>query len=154
MRIRNTLGHSLGIITFLLALAIEFLLPRGASSYHSGIDIPAPAGTNIYAIYAGEIIFVGFYGADGYTIILQNKNMQFLYAHVSPRFIVQKRQKIFQGELIGEIGPMYVDSPENTKYFDSTGKKTNGALTGPHLHLTIKKDGIAVNPLDYLSSSH
>jgi len=24
-----------------------------------------------------------------------------------------------------------------------------GASTGPHLHLTIKKDGKAVNPLDY-----
>ena len=30
------------------------------------------------------------------------------------------------------------------------GNPTNGATTGPHLHLTIKKDGIAVNPLDYI----
>ena len=150
MRILNILGHFSDIIRFLPTLEIELLRQHGASSYHSGIDIPAPAGTNIYAISSGEIIFTGFYGADGYTIILQSKNMQFIYAHVSPQFIVHPKQKIFQGKLIGKIGPMYVDTPENTKYFDSTGRKTNGALTGPHLHLTIKKDGIAVNPLDYL----
>ena len=36
------------------------------------------------------------------------------------------------------------------KYFDSNGKKTNGATTGTHLHLTIKINGKIVNPLDYL----
>ena len=29
------------------------------------------------------------------------------------------------------------------------GFPTNGVTTGCHLHLTIKKDGIAVNPLNY-----
>ena len=86
----------------------------------------------------------------GYSIIIRYENFQFLYGHVSPKFIVRKNQKILQGQNIGEVGPMYIDSPENTKYFDSNGKKTNGALTGPHLHITIKKDGQAVNPLDFL----
>ena len=99
----------------------------------------------------GKVIFTGFYGADGYTIITQNNNIQVIYAHVSPEFIVKKNQQILKGEKIGSVGPMYIDSADNTKYFDSkTGQKTNGALTGPHLHVTIKKDGIAVNPLDYL----
>lgn len=100
------------------------------------------------------MIFTGFYGADGFTIIVENKNIQIIYAHVSPLFIVRKNQNILKGEKIGEIGPMYVDTPENAKYFDSYGQKTNGALTGPHLHLSIKKDGIAVNPLSYISSSN
>ena len=86
----------------------------------------------------------------GYTIITENNNIQIIYAHVSPNFIVKKKQKIIKNKKIGEVGPIYIDSEENTKYFDSNGKKTNGALTGPHLHLTIKKDGIAVNPLEYL----
>ena len=98
----------------------------------------------------GTVIYTGFYGADGYTIIIENNNIQVLYAHTSPNFIVRKNQKIHEKEKIGIIGPKYIDTPENTKYFDSNGKKTNGSLTGPHLHITIKKDGKAVNPLDFL----
>lgn len=98
----------------------------------------------------GTVTFTGFYGADGYTIIIENSEIQVIYAHCSPKFIVRKNQKILKGEKIGEVGPMYVEAEENTKYFDSNGRKTNGALTGTHLHLTIKKDGTAVNPLDYL----
>ena len=114
-------------------------LLHGASTYHSGIDIPAPPGTNIYSINSGNVIFTGFYGADGYSIIVESQEIQVIYAHCSPQFLVQKNQKISQGQKIGEVGPMYVEAEENTKYFDSNGKKTNGDLTGPHLHLTIKK---------------
>lgn len=52
------------------------------------------------------------------------------------------------GSQVGYVGPKYVDG-FNSPYKDSSGRNTNGATTGPHLHLTIKKDGIAVNPLDY-----
>ena len=86
----------------------------------------------------------------GYTIVIEKDNIQVLYGHVSPQFIIMKKQKILKGQKIGEVGPMYIDAKENTSYFDSNGRKTNGAMTGPHLHLTIKKDGIAVNPLDFL----
>ena len=98
----------------------------------------------------GMLYLPDFTEQTGYTIIIENKNIQVIYAHVSPDFIVRKNQKILKGNKIGEVGPMYIDSSENTKYFDSNGRKTNGALTGTHLHITIKKDGIAVNPLDYL----
>ena len=105
----------------------------------------------IYILFVvGTVTYTGFYGADGYTIIIQNDDIQVLYAHTSPNFIVKKNQKISQGEKIGNVGPKYIDSPDNTKYFDSNGEKTNGSLTGPHLHITIKKDGKAVNPLEFL----
>ena len=35
----------------------------GASSYHSGIDIGAPTGTNIISICSGKVIYTGFKGA-------------------------------------------------------------------------------------------
>lgn len=105
----------------------------------------------IYILFVlGTVIYTGFYGADGYSIILQNDNIEVLYAHTSPDFLVKKGQKIKKGEKIATVGPKYVDCLENTKYFDNSGKKTNGALTGPHLHITIKKDGQAVNPLNFL----
>jgi len=47
------------------------------------------------------------------------------------------------------VGPKYVENVPNNKYKDSSGRTTNGATTGCHLHLTIKKDGQAVNPFDY-----
>ena len=122
----------------------------GASTYHSGVDIPANEGTNIYSICDGIVSFTGFYGANGYSIIIQNDNLQIIYGHVSPIFLVSKNQIIQENEKIGTVGPKYIDNDENSTYTDSTGRKTNGATTGCHLHLTIKKDGQAVNPLDYL----
>ena len=123
---------------------------NGASTYHSGIDIPAPEKTNIYSICDGIVIYTGFYGSDGYAIIIQNENFIVIYGHVSPIFLVQKNQIIQENEKIGTVGPKYIDQDSDSQYTDSTGRKTNGATTGCHLHLTIKKDGKAVNPLNYL----
>ena len=80
---------------------------------------------------------------------MQSNNFTILYAHVSPNYIVTEGNIISKGDKIGNVGPKYITDIPNNPYKDSTGKNTNGATTGCHLHLTIKKDGIAVNPLDY-----
>ncbi len=49
------------------------------------------------------------------------------------------------------MGPKNVYGIINNPYKDSNGNPTNGATTGCHLHLTVKNDGIAVNPLDYFN---
>ena len=64
----------------------------GASSNHSGIDIAAPEGTNIFAVRTGKVIFVGFNGAGGYTITVESNNFNISYCHVSPNFIVNVRK--------------------------------------------------------------
>ena len=118
----------------------------GASSNHSGIDIAAKEGSSIYSISNGIVIHTGFKGAYGHTIIIENNNLEFLYAHVSPFYIVHIGDCIEKNTIIAYVGPKYLNTG-NSSYIDSTGRYTNGATTGPHLHLTIKKDGIAVNPL-------
>ena len=121
----------------------------GASSSHSGIDIPAPQGTKFIAVADGEITFRQFLGAGGYTITLSFDNFKVSYCHCDPNFIVSVGDKVKQGQVIGCVGPKNVYGVKGNQYFDSEGKPTNGATTGPHLHLGIRIDGNYTNPLNY-----
>lgn len=121
----------------------------GASSSHSGIDIPAPVGTKFIAVADGEITFRQFLGAGGYTITLSFDNFKISYCHCNPEFIVNVGDKIKQGQVIGSVGPKNVYSVKGNIYFDEQGNPTNGATTGPHLHLGIRIDGQYQNPLDF-----
>ena len=81
----------------------------GASTYHKGIDIPAPEGTSLIASCDGEITFTGFLGGGGYTITLTTaENLKISYCHVSPNYIVSIGDEIQQGQVIGTVGPKYV----------------------------------------------
>ena len=126
---------------------------RGASTYHAGIDIGATEGSDIIAVLPGTVIFTGFYGSAGCTVMIQTENFIISYCHVSPNFIVSTGDSVLKGQIIAQVGPKNVYGFLNNKYSDEKGNPTNGATTGPHLHLAIKKDGIAVNPLDYISYS-
>lgn len=121
----------------------------GASSSHSGIDIPAPQGSKFIAVADGEITFRDFLGAGGYTITLSFYNFKVSYCHCDPDFIVSVGDHIKQGQVIGYVGPKNVYGVKGNQYFDSDGKPTNGATTGPHLHLGIRVDGQYTNPLDH-----
>ena len=124
---------------------------NGASKFHSGIDVPAPEGTGLYSLLNGTVSYIGFKGANGHTIIITSGNYTIIYGHVSPNYIISQNQNISKGDLIGFVGPKYIYDVINNPYSDSKGNPTNGATTGPHLHLSIKKDGKAVNPLNYFS---
>ena len=121
----------------------------GASSSHSGIDIPAPEGTKFIAVADGTITFTQFLGAGGYTITLSFDNYRVTYCHCSPNYIVEVGDTVKQGQVIGHVGPKYVYGVKGNQYSDSSGKPTNGATTGTHLHLGIRIDGKYQNPLDF-----
>lgn len=121
----------------------------GASSSHSGIDIPAPPGSKFIAVHDGKITFTQFLGAGGYTITLSFNNFRVTYCHCDPNYIVKVGDTVKQGQVIGYVGPKNVYGVKGNIYFDENGKPTNGATTGPHLHLGIRIDGKYVNPLDF-----
>lgn len=101
--------------------------------YHSGIDVAANKGTNIYASLSGEVITAGTDNAYGKYIMIQTDNVVTLYAHCS-ELKVKKGQKVKQGELIAKVG-------------------STGWATGPHLHFEIRLDERLVNPADVLDYS-
>ena len=65
---------------------------RNSPTFHSGLDIPASENTYFLASISGTIVFTGFNGSGGYTIILENENTKIIYCHVSPNFLVNVRR--------------------------------------------------------------
>ena len=123
----------------------------GASSYHSGIDIPAPEGTKIYSICDGIVTFASWGAGGGYTIVVENNGIKVSYCHVSPNFFVYRNQEVKKGEFISNVGPKNVYGIENNPYHDSFGNPTNGATTGCHLHLAIKVNNKSADPLSFVT---
>ena len=126
----------------------------GASTFHKGIDIAAPQGSEYIAVTNGTITFAGFLGGGGYTVTLTDENtesgiIKYSYCHSDPNLIVSVGQKVVKGQVIGKVGPKNVYGVEGNRYFDSSGNPTNGATTGPHLHFGMRIDGEYINPLNY-----
>ena len=103
----------------------------GASTYHKGIDIPCPAGSDIVASAAGTVVISQYSSSAGYYIMIDHGNgISTVYMHNS-QLLVSVGQSVEQGQVIAKAG--------------STGYSTN-----PHCHFGIMINGTYVNPLDYL----
>lgn len=83
----------------------------------------------------------------GYTITLTNGSMKITYCHVSPHYIVKEGDIVEKGDIIGYVGPKNVYGVSGNPYTDSNGNPTNGATTGPHLHLGVRINEEYIDPL-------
>lgn len=94
---------------------------------HNGLDIGAPMGATITASAPGRVIYSGWEGGYGNTIILDHGGAtSTLYGHCSQLF-VSEGQEVQRGQAIGAVG-------------------STGVSTGPHLHFEIRINGVAVDP--------
>ena len=99
----------------------------GQRSYHSGIDMACPTGTKIYAALAGTVTTAGWSDTYGnYVIVRHHSGYKTLYAHMS-KINVRVGQYVEASSVLGLVG-------------------STGLSTGPHLHFTVYKNGVAVNP--------
>jgi len=82
-------------------------------------------GSTLIAIISGEISYLGFNGAGGFTITLKSNNFTVSYCHVSPNFIINVGDYVSIGQKIGTVGPLNVYGVPNNPYKDKYGNPTN-----------------------------
>jgi murein DD-endopeptidase MepM/ murein hydrolase activator NlpD len=100
-------------------------------SFHEGIDIAVPTGTQIRAAASGSVAIAGVEGGYGnYTCIEHGGGLSTCYAH-QERILVSVGQQVSQGQIIGIT--------------DCTGH-----CLGPHVHFEVRVNGQAVDPMGYL----
>lgn len=112
---------------------------RRALGEHSGVDIRATYGTTLKAAADGYVARVKFDGTKNYAyiMIVHGDGLSTVYGHVSA-VSVKADDYVAQGQVIGRTGG-YPGSPGSGPF-----------CTGPHLHFEVRKNGIPVNPLEYL----
>jgi len=97
---------------------------------HLGIDLASTARAPVAASNAGEVVFVGYIGIYGETVVIDHGLGLFTtYSHLS-QSIVQKGQMVKKGDVLGNTG-------------------TSGLAVGDHLHFGTMIHGTFVNPVEW-----
>lgn len=108
----------------------------GASTFHRGMDIAAPRGSAILAIYDGTVTDKGYNSSSGYYVTITHTGsvIRSTYMHMAGPALVEKGENIMRGQQIGCVG-------------------STGISTGNHLHISITVIELqkTVDPRNYLT---
>ena len=103
----------------------------GQIEMHLGLDFDAEMGSDIKAVAAGVVVFVGDRPGYGHVVEVDHGNGYMTrYAHNSAN-LVQAGERVKFGQVIAKVG--------------STGRST-----GPHCHFEVWLNGKVVNPYAYV----
>jgi murein DD-endopeptidase MepM/ murein hydrolase activator NlpD len=105
---------------------------KRAAGSHEGIDILAPAGTEVRAASRGRVEYSsnGMRGYGNAVILDHGGGIATLYGHLET-IRVQSGETVAAGDVIGTVG-------------------RSGNATTYHLHFELRVDGEAVDPVPYL----
>ncbi len=100
---------------------------------HAGIDFKTPVGAPVRSTGQGIVSQAGYAGGYGNRVEIDHGGGIFSrYGHLSS-LLVNMGDTVDVGTIIGLSG--------------STGRST-----GPHLHYELRRDGIAIDPMDFLNA--
>lgn len=98
---------------------------------HQGMDLRAPLGSQVKAIYPGKVAFAQPFEGYGLLVILDHGGGYYsLYAHLE-RFLVAKGDQVAQDQPLGTLGD-------------------TGSLKGPFLYFEVRENGRAVDPAKWV----
>jgi murein DD-endopeptidase MepM/ murein hydrolase activator NlpD len=104
----------------------------GRQTFHTGVDLIAPPGTQVVAAAGGVVTTVAFSAEYGNMVDVDHDNgLTSRYAHLS-KSLVRVGDIVMKGQNIAHVG--------------STGR-----ATGPHIHFEVREKGIPLNPNKFLS---
>lgn len=106
--------------------------PRfGTRTFRNGVDIEAAEGKDVAAVYAGHVIYTGWFKGYGNLIILDHGNEYYtLYAHIA-EIEAKEGDDVRQGQRIGTVGD-------------------TGSLAGPRLYFEVRYQGKPQDPVEWL----
>jgi len=105
--------------------------PFTSYEHHNGLDIACPRGTAIGAAEAGIVTFAGYNGSFGNVVFIEHGGgLTSVYAHCDS-LLVTAGTKVAKDQVIARVG-------------------TTGKSSGYHLHFAVLKNGVYVDPEDYL----
>ncbi|HWP34358.1 MAG TPA: peptidoglycan DD-metalloendopeptidase family protein, partial [Thermodesulfobacteriota bacterium] len=100
----------------------------------NGIEIRAPAGAEIRAVYAGRVVYAGWLRGYGKILVLDHGDQYYtLYAHAAELYKAVG-EPVQAGEVIATVGD-------------------TGALEGPVLYFEIRQGSRPLDPADWLARS-
>ena len=96
---------------------------------HLGIDYAAPKGTKIHAAGDGVVTFAGRKSGYGNVLTIKHSGTYTtLYAHLNGFAKgIKNGMKVRQGQVVAYVG-------------------STGMSTGPHLHIGLSRNNVAINP--------
>jgi len=112
-----------------------FAAERSGRRLHEGIDLYAAMGTPVLAARSGRVSSAKENRGMGKYVVLRHwGNISTIYGHLS-QIMVRENQFVRRSEVIGLAG-----KTGNANYRDIQ----------PHLHFEVRKDGVPVDPSEYL----
>lgn len=106
---------------------VKRIFNKKRTSIHRGMDFRGKTGAPVKAINSGTVVLSRelFYG--GNTLVIDHgMGLYSVYMHMS-EFMVEEGDNVTKEQVVGFVG-------------------SSGRATGPHLHLSVKLNGLSVNP--------